>query len=148
MKCAGLSGLEADRLLREQNIFVEMADERYLVAIITNQDRKADLHRFLEALKALPHGETAPEEAPPVPEPVVRAPLRKSLLGPREQVVLASSAGRIAAQIVAPYPPGIPVIVPGEEITEKHIAYLQKKSYNTLGYVYVTPNPHNEEATP
>ena len=46
-----------------------------------------------------------------------------------------------AAQIIAPYPPGIPIIAPGEEITEKHIAYLQKKRYNLEGSVRVTLNP-------
>ena len=52
----GLSGTEADRLLREKNIYVEMADPTYLVAIITCRDTRADLERFLAALKVLPAG--------------------------------------------------------------------------------------------
>ncbi len=144
---AGLSGLEADRLLRARDIFVEMADDRYLVAIVTCRDRKEDLERFLTALKQLPAGARAvPAPLPSLPVPPVRRSLRQALLGPREQTVLAHAAGRISAQTIAPYPPGIPVILPGEEITEKHIAYLQKKSYNILGNVYVVPQ--DKEASP
>jgi lysine decarboxylase len=49
---------------------------------------------------------------------------------------------------LAPYPPGIPVVAPGEEITEKHIAYLQKKSYNIEEEIAVTRHPQYKGGTP
>ena len=127
----GLRGEEADRLLQRENIFVEMSDERYLVAILTCGDRQEDLGRFLSALKGLPRGnspEAPPLSPPPLPKRVLS--IREALFGPSERLPLRDAAGRIAAQIVAPYPPGIPVLAPGEEISQIHIAYLQKKSYN------------------
>lgn len=134
---AGLPGHQADRLLQEKNIFLEMSDERYLVAIVTCQDRPETLERFFAALTSLPTSRPLPPDRTPPPEPLVRMPLRQALFGPTEPVALEDARGRIAAQIVAPYPPGIPILAPGEEITEKHIAYLQKKSYNINEKVYV-----------
>ena len=127
---AGLSGFEADRLLRARNIYLEMADDRYLVAIFTCNDQRDDYVRFLSALKDLPVGAPCSMPNQALPVPIIRQSLREALFGPVEQLALLAAAGRTAAQVVAPYPPGIPVLAPGEEITEKHIAYLQKKSYN------------------
>ena len=144
----GLSGTEADRLLREKNIYVEMADPTYLVAIITCRDTRADLERFLAALKVLPAGAPLRQEDGLPPAPVVRQRIRTAVFGPAESVLLGEAAGRISAQFVAPYPPGIPVIAPGEEITEKHIAYLKNKSYNVSGKVSVIPQARKKEDLP
>lgn len=132
----GLSGHRANTLLEARNIYMEMADERYLVAILTCADGEAEFRRLWEGLRALiPHaGQDAPEpplSLPPLPEQ--RESIRTAMFGPRETVPLKDAAGRVSAQIVAPYPPGVPILAPGEEITEKHIAYLQKKSYNISG---------------
>lgn len=133
---AGLSGYRASELLESRNIFPEMADERYLVAILTCADGEAEFQRLWDGLLSLvPHaGQDSPEPPlclPPLPEK--RERIRTALFGDREMVPLQAAAGRISAQIVAPYPPGVPILAPGEEITEKHIAYLQKKSYNISG---------------
>ncbi len=49
---------------------------------------------------------------------------REAFLAPTEFVKFRESAGRICAEVITPYPPGIPVISPGEEITEEIISYL------------------------
>jgi arginine decarboxylase len=50
----------------------------------------------------------------------------ESDLQPRaEQVPLAQTPGRIAAEMVSPYPPGTPIVLPGERISETHAAFLQ-----------------------
>ena len=54
----------------------------------------------------------------------------RALFAPRETVPLARSVGRIAAEQIAPYPPGVPVIAPGERIEKKHLAYLREIGYN------------------
>jgi len=145
----GLPGIDADRLLQAENIYVEMADERYLVAILTCRDTREDLERFLSALKKLPAGgEPVRRDAELPPPPVIRSSIRSAVFGPAEALPLAEAAGRIAAGFAAPYPPGSPVIVPGEEITEKHIAYLQKKSYNIRGKISVIPEHREKEALP
>jgi lysine decarboxylase len=144
-----LSGKEADRLLQNANIYVEMSDQQYLVCILTCCDTQEDLDRLLEALKTLPVENSAAEPIlTPPPEPIFCQSIRSALFGPREFLPLFAAKGRISAQILAPYPPGIPVVAPGEEITEKHIAYLQKKSYNIEEEIAVTRHPQYKGGTP
>lgn len=129
----GLSGHRADGLLQEKNIFVEMSDERYIVLILTCNDTVDDFARLKEALESLPAGDSSNPRELPLPElPKIRASLSTALFGAKENVPLKDAAGMVSAQIIAPYPPGIPIIAPGEEITEKHIAYLEKKRYNIV----------------
>lgn len=141
---AGLSGYEADHLLQKKNIFVEMSDDQYIVSIFTCNDTETDFQRFFSALMDLPiKQKNIPfkQEAPPVP--LIRQSIRSALFGPREVISLKDAIGRISGQILAPYPPGIPIVAPGEEITEKHIAYLQKKSYNINENIWVTCHSPN-----
>ncbi len=136
----GLPGHEAQALLEQQNIYIEMSDQRYIVMILTCSDTQADLDRLYAAIAALPAGAPVPvEAAAPAPRPITRVTVRQALFGKKEQGVLKDSIGRISAGIAAPYPPGIPILAPGEEITEKHVAYLEKKSYNILEYVDLVP---------
>lgn len=132
----GLSGHRASDLLEAQNIYMEMADERYLVAILTCADGEPEFQRLwagFQSLISYAGQDTAelPLSLPPLPERCQS--IRAAMFGDREMVPLKDAAGRISGQIVAPYPPGVPILAPGEEITEKHIAYLQKKSYNISG---------------
>lgn len=141
----GLSGFEADKLLQAQNIYMEMADERYIVAILTCCDGPAEFSRLYGALRALPSGGKEPDAPlPPLPEPKLRCSIRQGLFGPKKHVSLRDAADEICGEIVAPYPPGIPVLAPGEEITEKHIAYLQKKSYNIDESIAALPQSYKE----
>ena len=132
--CAGLSGHEADRLLQNKNIYIEMADERYLVLILTCRDDEAAFRRLWDGILSLipccDHTSVQKSDQLSPPKPITRCGIRASMLGPTQELPLFRAVGRISGSIVAPYPPGIPVLAPGEEITEKHIAYLQKKSYN------------------
>lgn len=134
----GLSGHEADELLRKEQIFVEMSDERYIVLILTCSDTMASFSRLKAALESLPGRDLSPRQELPLPDlPRIRSSLRSALFCRQERIPLKDAAGRISAQILAPYPPGIPIIAPGEEITEKHIAYLQKKRYNIESEIFV-----------
>lgn len=141
----GLSGYAADALLRQKNIYMEMADERYVVAILTCCDGPEAVRTLFAALQALP---SSPAEAAaplsPLPEPKICRSIRQGLFGPKIQRPLRASAGYISGTILAPYPPGIPVLAPGEEITEKHIAYLEKKSYNIDESIAVLPQENQE----
>lgn len=146
-RIGGLSGFGAEQQLRARNIYMEMADERYIVAILTCCDGPETFDRLLAALKSLIPDGAAVSEKPlqPLPEIHVRRTIRQSLFGPREFLPLRSAAGRIAGEIIAPYPPGIPILAPGEEITEKHIAYLQKKSYNIDESIAAVPHENQED---
>lgn len=130
---AGLPGDTANVLLQKQNIFVEMSDERYLVMILTCRDGPAELDQLYQGLLGLlshcPPSGTA-TDIPIPPQAQSRLSLRQALFGPKKRMPLSAAAGEISASLICPYPPGVPVLVPGEEITQKHIAYLEKKRYN------------------
>lgn len=136
----GLSGYLADELLQQKNIYVEMSDEQYIVLILTCQDNESTFTRLWDGIISLiPHCSHPSKykilELPP--KPAIRCSIRVARFGKQVSMPLSQAAGRIAADIIAPYPPGIPILAPGEEISQKHIAYLQKKSYNIEEYIAV-----------
>jgi lysine decarboxylase len=59
-------------------------------------------------------------------DPVVAVPPRHAFFAAAETVALADAVGRVSAELIAPYPPGIPVIAPGEEVTEQAVAALHQ----------------------
>ena len=116
--------------LRARGVYPEMADRGHVVCILTCADGEAELARLERALSGTGlTGPGAPCPPPPGPPEAALTP-RQALFAPRETVRLADSAGRIAACQIAPYPPGVPVIAPGERIEKKHLAYLREIGYN------------------
>ena len=116
--------------LRARGGYAEMADTGHVVCILTCADGAAELSLLERALEET--GLTGPcPSCPPPPEPprAVLTP-RQALFAPRETVPLAEAEGRIAAGQIAPYPPGVPVVAPGEAIEKKYLAYLREIGYN------------------
>ena len=74
----------------------------------------------------------APPILPPPPLPQPACSLREALFAPVERLPLSDCLGRVAAGQLAPYPPGVPVVAPGEVILEKELAYLKEIGYNNL----------------
>lgn len=129
----GLSGYEVDTLLRERHhITVEMSDHRRVVALLSIADDAESVGRLVAALRAI--AAAAPgQPAAGLPARVDPAALgAESVLTPREAffaparpVPLAEASSHIAVEVVTPYPPGIPLLAPGERITAPIVAYLQ-----------------------
>jgi len=71
-----------------------------------------------------PTGESASFAAPPPWGELAMTP-REAFLGKQEVVPAAQAAGRIAAESLATYPPGIPNVLPGERLTAETLAYIQ-----------------------
>ena len=120
------------RALEGENIWPEMADSGHVVLILTAQDREADLHRLEAALERHRDLLGAPPILPPPPLPQPACSLREALFAPVERLPLENCLGRVAAGQLAPYPPGVPVVAPGEVILEKELAYLKEIGYNNL----------------
>jgi len=117
--------------LEAQNVFPELADRGHVVLICTCADRQAQFDRLRRALYAiLPQTGSHSQPLGPPPEPELVLSPRQAQFSPTEACVLSRAAGRISACQIAPYPPGIPVIAPGERITKKTIAYLSQIGYN------------------
>ena len=137
----GYTGYEASELLRRRyNIQVELADLFNVVALFTIGTSRDAAERFIYAFEELARDDRAVDMYAPsgVLEQRLKrgtyhlpaiAPMRMlprdAFLADTEFVPFKDSAGRICAETLSPYPPGIPVISPGEEITEDLIDYLR-----------------------
>ena len=124
-------GFALERALEERGIYAEMADRGNVIFICSAADSQADFQRLAAALAEQlpllpPPGQ--PVGPPPAAEQVCS--LRGARLGEMEVIPVNRAEGRIAADQIAPYPPGVPVVAPGERITKKMIAYLYEIGYN------------------
>jgi arginine/lysine/ornithine decarboxylase len=129
----GISGYQAADWLRETKaIDVGLSDHRRVLATLSIADDAQTTTRLLDALDDLSKAASSFPAPPPVelPQPgelelkSVLTP-REAFFGPREAVPANKAAGRIAAEQVTPYPPGIPTLVPGERINEAVVDYLR-----------------------
>lgn len=104
--------------LRSRGIDVEMNDARRVVLILTAMDEAEDFLALRRALESLPPQKA---ELPPMPEPPALPPrrmeVRAAAMAATETAPFAAAAGRIAAAAAGLYPPGVPLVCPGEEIT-------------------------------
>lgn len=130
----GLTGFAAaDWLQQHTGIHVELADHRRLMALITFADREEDIDRFARALADLVAAHEGGErrDIPDVPRPAdlrMETELlpRDAFLGTTEMVPWRKAAGRISAEMICPYPPGIPITAPGERLTSTVVDYLEQ----------------------
>jgi lysine decarboxylase len=103
------------------------------VFILTDADEEEDIVRLRRGLDALGLlGKKRPESALPPPPPLPELVLspRRAFFGAQEERPFWEAAGGIAAEQLAPYPPGVPVIAPGERIQKKALSYLAQMGYN------------------
>lgn len=128
---SGLSGYEIDEILSKQyKIQVDAADIFNLIAIMGIGSDKSDVDRLVSALAEIDEkykGEAQNWilQIPSLTTEMVMVPRDVSLLYKSKRVPLAKAAGHISAQTLTPYPPGIPVLIPGERITQEIVDYLE-----------------------
>ena len=126
----GLSGYEIDSILaKEYNIQLDYADLFNLVAIMGEGSEKSDVEAFVNALKNISkkyHGKKKNWilKIPSLATEMVMRPREVFLSNNTKKVSLRKAVGHIAAQTLTPYPPGIPVVIPGERITKEICDYL------------------------
>jgi len=128
----GLSGYHVSQLLNTRfGIQVEMADPFHVLVIVSIGDRQDDLDRLVAALQQISaetglQGALLPLDKVHPPSLTNRFAMtpRKAFYYDTELVPVDRSAGRVCAEIVTVYPPGIPLFVPGEEISRDAIDYI------------------------
>ncbi|MFX0576250.1 aminotransferase class I/II-fold pyridoxal phosphate-dependent enzyme [Nocardia nepalensis] len=128
----GLSGYQcADWLRANARIDVGLSDHRRISATLSVADDESTTRRLLDALLSLSAAAPkmpAPEEIR-LPDPqdleleTITLP-RDAFFGPVETIAMEAAAGRIVAEQLTPYPPGIPVALPGERLNAAVIDYL------------------------
>lgn len=141
VKDLGLSGFEVSAILNtEFGIQVEMADLFNILVIVSIGDRRDDLDRLVAALDSVAgrgarsqdrsavttraDRHALPSLFPPLGQQFHLSP-RQAFFAPSEYLPLTKAEGRVSADIVTIYPPGVPVLVPGEEVGSSAIDYLR-----------------------
>jgi arginine decarboxylase len=128
----GWTGYEADEIMVEKfRVVAEMPSVRHLTFIVSIGNREWDIEMLVAGMRGLAQANRPPLHLPLEEERATK--ITELVMSPREAfwakqmtVPITKSINRIAAELICPYPPGIPALVPGEAITGEAIAYLQK----------------------
>ncbi|MDP1026863.1 aminotransferase class V-fold PLP-dependent enzyme [Sphingomonas sp. KR1UV-12] len=130
----GISGYAIDDWLNEHHrLCVGLSDARHLLAVVsvgtTTRDVRALTKGLLDCVTRLRAGDltlAAAADAPRIKTLATEmaAPPADAFFGAVEAIALEEAAGRIAAEIIAPAPPGVPRLVPGQRISAEHVAWL------------------------
>ncbi|MBR5489070.1 MAG: hypothetical protein IKV72_05140 [Firmicutes bacterium] len=127
MSAYGLNGNELEDLLMEEDIFIELVTGNILMCMTGIGNKRCDFEKLLNALKKIAADRQLLDVKPQQPSAVTASlkmtavPLRK------ERVKLEEAAGRVCASSVIPYPPGIPIVCPGEIFDEEVLAYIRAR---------------------
>lgn len=123
----GITGVHLSRMLMERyHIYLEMSDYYYALALASLMNNKEDFKRLLEAVEEVAkdrYNETKPIDIN-IPFPNVKMPIYEAFYSNKKATDIRESIGKISASYIIPYPPGIPLICPGEEITEELHHYI------------------------
>ena len=136
----GLAGIEVYDILRDEyDIQIEFGDIGNILAYLSMGDRPQELERLVSALAEIRRryqkdatGMLTQEYIEPE---VVTSP-QEAFYAPKISVPLAESEGRVCSEFVMCYPPGIPILAPGERITGEileHIGYAKEKGCSMTG---------------
>lgn len=126
----GLSGYEVDAILaNEYNIQVDCSDTFNLIAIMGIGSDKSDVVALVNALKDISKKYKGTQKnwilkIPSLSTEMVMTPREVFLSHDIKKIPLNKAVGHVSAQTLTPYPPGIPVVIPGERITQEICNYL------------------------
>lgn len=136
----GLAGIEVYDLLRDEyDIQIEFGDIGNILAYLSVGDRKQDIERLISALAEIRRrfgkskaGMLSQEYI----NPIVAETPRKAFYADKISLPLDETCGKICTEFVMCYPPGIPILAPGELITMdiiKYIKYAKEKGCSMTG---------------
>ena len=125
----GLAGIEVYDLLRDEyDIQIEFGDIGNILAYISVGDRKRDIERLISAMSEIKRrfGKSGADMLNhEYIAPVVSEAPRKAFYADKVSVPIEESAGKVCTEFVMCYPPGIPILAPGELITGEIIEYIK-----------------------
>src|SRR3954454_689146 len=129
----GLSGYTADDWLRdERQVDVELVDHRRIMPLVTFAHGEEEVQRFVQALRDMVDAHAdADDNVPQLPSmPEIRTEQvmtpREAFFSKTEDVKPSEAVGRVSAEWITPYPPGIPAVAAGEAYTATAVEYLQE----------------------
>jgi lysine decarboxylase len=139
----GASGVAIENALGEHGIRVEMADQDTVVFLATLADTRADFDEVADLLIEIARTlQSTPRPSATALSwsvvPTVGISMREAYFAPTEMVPAADAVGRVSADLIAPYPPGVAVIAPGEILTEHIVQGLSASQKAGVRIAYAT----------
>ena len=139
----GASGVAIESALGEQGIRVEMADQDTVVFLATLADTRADFDEVADLLIEIARSQqSAPRPTATALSwsvvPTIGISMRDAYFASTEMVSATDAVGRISADLIAPYPPGVAVIAPGEILTEQIVQGLSTSQKAGVRIAYAT----------
>ena len=124
----GLAGIEVYDLLRDEyDIQVEFGDLGNILAYLSIGDRQRDVERLVSSLSEIRRrfgrGRERLMDFDYIAPVVVCSP-QEAFYAPKEALPLKETAGRVCSEFLMCYPPGIPILSPGEQVTDELIEYI------------------------
>jgi arginine decarboxylase len=126
----GISGYQAKEWFDSaQRLVVQLGDARRVICSLTYSDSDVALNRLATAFENLASDPPQPDRPAPDVPPLEELNLEQAM-NPRDAFFAATEqltdpAGRISAEMISPYPPGVPAILPGERFTPAVVDYLR-----------------------
>jgi lysine decarboxylase len=139
----GASGIVIEKLLGDKGIRVEMADQDTVVFLATLADIRSDFLALADALIEIASA-TQSEPRPSATAlswsvvPQVGISMREAYFASTQMVTAADAIGRVSADLIAPYPPGVAVIAPGEILTKQIVEGLSASQKAGVRIAYAT----------
>jgi len=127
-----ISGYRMLEWLERHGIYAELGDHQSVLFVFSMGTRESDWALLWEILRQLDQAIPDMGEESPWDVPDLRAwtladrPLHELMEAEKTVVSLRSAVGRISGAMVVPYPPGIPLLLPGETVTEEKVSYMER----------------------
>jgi lysine decarboxylase len=139
----GASGVSIENALGEHGIRVEMADQDTVVFLATLADTRADFDGLADVLIEIARAQQSATRPSATAlswsvVPTVGISMREAYFASSEMVSAADAVGRVSADLIAPYPPGVAVIAPGEILTEEIVQGLSVSQKAGVRIAYAT----------
>jgi arginine decarboxylase len=136
IKADGLSGKKLESILEiDFKVEVESASDVGLLLLSNIGNKHSDFEYLANCLEKISKKEYSDicylenKKHMPMLTPQIKMNLQEAFYSDKETVLKKYSVGRISGEIIAECPPGIAILVPGELITEEHLAYLEDYEY-------------------
>ena len=129
----GITGIEAGNILRENGLAVELVDRNNVLFLLTYADDNEEINSIINKITEI--FQKIKNQNKPILPPSANSelPVAQQVLPPRqafyaeaEEIAFCAAVGRISAEQISFYPPGIPVIIPGEMVTKEILNYCQR----------------------
>jgi arginine decarboxylase len=135
----GYTGYEIEKILgKKYGIEIEMSDTNHILCLVTIGDTETSINSLIKALTVVAHlSKGIPQvinrnlSLPKIPELILTP--REAFFASKRRVSLSQSLGQVSGEFIVPFPPDVPIIVPGEKINEEILEYVNYlKSNDTI----------------